>query len=640
MSPPKLHLTRNARIVLEHRYLKRNEQGKVVETPEQLFRRVARNVALADAKYKHKERVDKLLKKYGRAHYDFWWVATKTKEFQAIAKSDKDIRKAEEEFYELLVSLDFLPNSPTLFNAGRKLQQLAACFVIPVEDDLNSIFKALWMTAIIHQSGGGTGFSFSALRPRGDMVQSTSGVASGPVSFMKIFDAATEQIRQGGKRRGANMGILRVDHPDVEEFITAKQQEGVLTNFNVSVTVTDKFMQAVEKGTSYALVNPRSGKIVRREDARRIFRLMCEMAWKTADPGIIFIDEMNRHNPTPRLGLYESTNPCGEVPLLPYEACNLGSINLGNMVKNGAIDWERLKKRVWQGVRFLDNVIDMSNYTYPEIFSIVHGNRKIGLGVMGFADMLFQLHVRYSSDKALRVAEDVMKFIGDEARKASVELAGARGVFPNFSKSVYAKGKKEDRVRNATRTTIAPTGTISIIASCSSGIEPLFAIAFRHEVLEHQELVDVNRHFVDAVKKEGVYSDELVKKVEEQGTLKGAFIPSWVKKVFVTATEIPSEGHIKMQAAFQKYTDNAVSKTINFPPDATVEDVMEAYKLGHQLKCKGVTIYRYGSKQKQVLVFGTKQAVSSGEMCPSCGSVLAREAGCLVCKGCGYGKCE
>ncbi len=634
----KLHLSKNARTVLEHRYLKKDEKGNITETPEQLFRRTAHNVALAELKYKYKEKVNKLLKKYSKKEHDFWWLATKTKELQTLAKKDKDTKRTEEEFFELLTSLDFMPNSPTLFNAGRKLQQLAACFVLPIEDDMNSIFKTLWMTAVIHQSGGGTGFSFTKLRPKNDAVSSTSGTASGPISFMKIFDATTEQIKQGGKRRGANMGILRVDHPDIEEFTKIKQNQDTLKNFNISVAVTDKFMQAVEKGSSYALINPRTGKAVKREDARKIFTMLCESAWTAADPGIIFIDEMNRHNPVPKLGQYESTNPCGEIPLLPYEACNLGSINLGNMVKNNAINYEKLKTRIQQAVHFLDNVIDMSNYSFPEIFEIVHANRKLGLGVMGFADMLFQLKIQYNTDKALKTAEDIMKFIAEEAKKASIELAKTRGVFPNWKKSIYLK--KKERLRNATLTAIAPTGTISIIANCSSGIEPLFAIAFKHNVLDHEELTEINKHFVEAAKEEGVYNDKLIEKVSAQGTLKGAFVPAWMKRIFVTATEIPTEWHIKMQAAFQKYIDNAVSKTINFSADAAVEDVMKAYKLACQLKCKGVTIYRYGSKQKQVLTFGTQKAIPAKEQCPNCNSTLAREAGCVVCKKCGYGRCE
>lgn len=633
----KLTLNRNARVVLEHRYLKKNELGKVVEAPEQLFRRVARNIALADVKYKHKTRVEKLLKKHNKAANEFWWLATRTKEL-SFAERDKDIKRTEEDFYELMASLDFLPNSPTLFNAGQKLQQLAGCFVLPVEDNLNSIFKTLWMTALVHQSGGGTGFSFRKLRPRGDTVQSTFGTASGPVSFIKVYDAATEQIRQGGKRRGANMAVLPIDHPDIEEFISVKSQEGALRNFNVSVAVTDRFMQAVEKGISYNLVNPRTGKIVKREDAHRIFWLLCEAAWKNADPGVIFIDIMNIHNPTLRLGRFECTNPCGEIPLLPYEACNLGSINLAQMVKGDGVDYERLQRRVRQAVHFLDNVIDMCNYGFTEISEAAHGNRKIGLGVMGFADMLFQLRIRYASDKAVQVATEVMKFINDEARKASAELAAVRGVFPNWSKSVYVK--KKEKLRNATRTAIAPTGSLSIIAGCNGGIEPVFALAFKHNVLDNEELTEINRYLIEAAKREGVYSDKLLQKVQEQGTLKGTFIPAWMKRVFVTATEIQAEWHIKMQAAFQSNCDNAVSKTVNLPEEATVDDVSNAYKLAYQLKCKGITVYRNGSKRNQVLVFGTKhEELMKKETCPKCGGEAVRHEGCITCKSCGWGMC-
>ncbi len=589
-------LTSNARKVLELRYLKKDSHGKVAEKPEDLFRRVARNIVLADAKYKYTAEVEKLQRKYNQPFFRI----TGKKEFKELIKKDTEIKQTEQEFYTLMSNPDFLPNSPTLFNAGRILQQLAGCFVLPVEDDINSIFKTLWHTAVIHQTGGGTGFSFSRLRPRGDIVHSTQGQASGPVSFMKIFDCATEQIKQGGKRRGANMGILRVDHPDIEEFITIKSKEKALQNFNISVAATDAFMKAVEQHKNYPLINPRTGKVVGKKSARKIFHLIAGEAWKNADPGMIFLDTVNRANPTPHLGDFESTNPCAEIPLLPYEACNLASINMAHFVKNGDIEYGRLRKTVWTGVHFLDNVIDICHYPLPEIERMVYGNRKIGLGIMGFADMLIQLGISYTSEKAVVIAEELMKFIDEEAKKASVELAKTRGVFPFFRGSIYNTGKAADRVRNATRTAIAPTGTISIIAGCSSGIEPLFAIAFTHSVMEVHNLVEVNKYFLEEAKKRQLSKNMMEKAIRGGSLSKIKGIPADTKKVFITTLEIPTGAHLKIQAAFQKYVDNAVSKTINLPHSATVKEVEKAYLMAYKLGCKGISVYRYGSKEGQV----------------------------------------
>jgi ribonucleoside-diphosphate reductase alpha chain len=509
-----------------------------------------------------------------------------------------------------MVRLDFLPNSPTLMNAGTKLGQLSACFVLPVEDSLESIFDALKHMALVQQSGGGTGFSFSKLRPKGDIVRSTKGVASGPVSFIRIFDVTTDVIKQGGKRRGANMGILRVDHPDIIEFITVKQQEGVLENFNISVGITDAFMEAVRKDEEYPLVNPRNKEVVRHMRARDVFDMIVTAAWRTGDPGLVFLDEVNRHNPTPALGDIESTNPCGEVPLLPYESCNLGSINLSHFVSRGEVDWERLRKAVRLGVHFLDNVIDANRYPLRAIERMTKGNRKIGLGVMGFAEMLIMLGMRYDTKEAVSFAEKLMSFIQHEAKQKSRELAEERGSFPNIDKSIYAG----EAMRNATVTTIAPTGTISIVAGTSSGIEPLFAISFIRNVMEGTKLLEVNPLFERIARERGFYSTALMMKIAKTGSIQDMKeVPRDVRELFVTAMDIAPEWHVRMQTAFQRHVDNAVSKTINLPYDASLEDVRRAFWLAYELKCKGITVYRYGSKREQVLYIGSILKKETGE---------------------------
>lgn len=566
-----MELSKTAEVVLQKRYLLKDEEGNVIETPEQMLRRVANAIAKAEENYGNE------VKKYAKLFYDMM---------------DKQL---------------FMPNSPTLMNAGTELSQLSACFVIPVEDSIDGIFKALWDMAKVQKSGGGTGFSFSRLRPKGDIVKSTMGVASGPISFMKIFDAATEQIKQGGKRRGANMGVLNVHHPDIEEFITAKWEEGVLRNFNISVAVTDKFFEALKKDEEYDLINPRTSEVVKRVPARKIFNLIVEGAWRNGEPGMVFIDEINRHNPTPHVGKIEATNPCGEQPLLPYESCNLGSINVSKFIKNGEIDWEWLKEIVWLCVRFLDDVIDMNKYPLKEIEKNTKANRKIGLGVMGWADLLFKLKIPYDSDEAIKLAEKLMSFIQSESHKASQALAEERGVFPNWKGSVWEK--RGIKMRNATTTTIAPTGTISIIADCSSGIEPIYALAFkRMNILDGEEFFEINPIFEDALKQLNLYNDEMLERIAESGSIQEIHeIPEEIRKVFKCALDIDAEWHVRMQAAFQKYTDNAVSKTINMPNSATRKDVEKAFMLAYELKCKGLTVYRDGSREEQVLKVKKKE---------------------------------
>ncbi|MDD5341912.1 MAG: vitamin B12-dependent ribonucleotide reductase [Patescibacteria group bacterium] len=630
----KVKSTPNAMVVLQKRYLSKDEQGKITESPEEMFKRVANNIAYADNLYK------------------------------TLYHQDVNIEDTAKEFYRVMSNFEFLPNSPTLMNAGRDLQQLAGCFVLPVDDDMSSIFEAIKNTALIHQSGGGTGFSFTRLRPKGDIVKSTGGVASGPISFMRVFNAATEAVKQGGTRRGANMGIIRVDHPDIFEFITCKENNQELNNFNISVAVTEEFMKAVEKDRDYELINPRNKLVSKKISASKVFDLMTTMAWKNGDPGIIFIDQMNRHNPTPAIGEIESTNPCGEQPLLPFESCNLGSINLAKIVTDKKeIDWDALRRTVRTATHFLDNVIDMNRFPLSQIEEMVEKNRKIGLGIMGFADLLVQLEVPYNSSEALKLGEKIMQFVNREARTMSEELADVRGAFPSFTQSIYASDKKGKKIRNSTRTTIAPTGTISIIAGCSSGIEPLFAISYvRKNILDSGDtLIEVNPYFERVAKDEGFYSDELMRKIAEKGTIQSfTEIPEKVRKVFVTAHDITPEDHIKMQAAFQKYTDNAVSKTVNFPHNATIDDVEKVYLLAYKLGCKGVTIYRDRSRETQVLNIGAeekkkeddsvgtrsiKQEVTLGEMvdkdkCPECGSRLEIKEGCMSCPGCGFSACS
>jgi ribonucleoside-diphosphate reductase alpha chain len=567
-----LVLSENARTVLERRYLRKDPEGRLIETPEDMFRRVARHISKAEAAY----------------------------------GDENHVKEMEEAFYRMMTEFKFLPNSPTLMNAGRRLGQLAACFVLPVEDSMEGIFDALKNAAMIHKSGGGTGFSFSRLRPKNSKVGTTGGIASGPVSFMKIFNTATEQVKQGGTRRGANMAILRVDHPDIVEFISCKKNHRELNNFNISVGVTDAFMDALGQGKPYDLIDPRDSQKAGELDAEEVYHLLVYQAWENGDPGVIFLDRINRDNPTPALGEIESTNPCGEQPLLPMEACNLGSVNLAKFVSSrgegsASVDFEGLREIVWRSVRFLDNVIDMSEYPLPEIEKMARGNRKIGLGVMGFADMLFQLGVPYDSEQALDVAEKVMAFIREEAREASVALGRERGVFPNLEKSVF-KGRQESLFRNATTTTIAPTGTLSIIAECSSGIEPLFALSFVRRVMDNDELVETNPYFERVARERGFYSQEFMEGIARKGSIRHMDgIPKDVREVFVTAHDVTPEWHVRMQAAFQKHTDNAVSKTVNLPRDATVEDVLKVYNLAYELGCKGVTIYRDGSKENQVL---------------------------------------
>jgi ribonucleoside-diphosphate reductase alpha chain len=565
-----LKLTVNAVNVLKKRYLLKDEHGQVVETPDQMFRRVAKAVASAELNY----------------------------------DAGADLAALEEEFYQLMVSLQYLPNSPTLMNAGTGVGQLSACFVLPVEDSIPGIFDAVKDMALVHKSGGGTGFSFSGLRPKGDVVQTTMGIASGPLSFMRIFDVTTEIIRQGGRRRGANMGILRCDHPDILDFITAKDREGFLSNFNLSVGITDEFMQALDQDDVYFLRNPRSGVVTGSLHARDVFNLIVTQAWRTGDPGLIFIDTINRKNPTPHLGDIESTNPCGEQPLLPWESCNLGSINLVAMVDGDGLDREKFKRTIHSAVHFLDNIIDINQWPLEETRLVTVGNRKIGLGIMGLADALLKMGIPYNSEEGLKAAEEIAAILEEESHCASAALAEKRGVFPNYAGSIW--DKKGMPMRNATTVTIAPTGTISIIAGCSSGIEPLFAISFVRNVIEGTQLMEINPIFEQVAREGGFYSNDLMMDIARSGTLQHAGgVPEDVRRIFVTAFDIAAEWHVRMQAAFQQHCDNAVSKTINFSSDASIDDIEESYRLAYDLGCKGITVYRYGSKREQVLYLGS-----------------------------------
>lgn len=567
-----MELSKNALTVLKRRYLIKNGEGVVIETVEELFHRVAGAIAASDRRY------------------------DENSDCEALADS----------FYRMMTNLEFLPNSPTLMNAGRPLGQLSACFVLPVEDTMEGIFEAIKQAALIHKSGGGTGFSFSRLRPCGSAVNSTGGVASGPISFMKVFNMATEAVKQGGTRRGANMGILRVDHPDIMEFIHCKTNNKEITNFNISVGLTEKFMNAVEAGKDYELVDPHGGRVTGTLNAREVFECIVDAAWHNGEPGIIFLDRLNRDNVVPKAGEIESTNPCGEQPLLPYESCNLGSINLTKMLKeeNGvySFDWDKLKATAKKAVHFLDNVIDANKYPLKEIDFMTKQTRKVGLGVMGWADALLRLKIPYNSEQAVRLAETVMRAVTEAGREESRELAKARGTFPLFQESTL---DQELPQRNATVTTIAPTGTLSLLASCSSGVEPIFGYVYIRNIMDGTEMIEVNPILREVLEERGLYSDGLMKKIAKQGSLEGIEeIPEEIRRVFVSAHEVSPEFHIRMQAAFQRHTDNAVSKTVNFCNSATREEVAEVYKLAFRLGCKGVTIYRDGSRSEQVLNIG------------------------------------
>lgn len=652
-----INLSKNAIKVLEKRYLKRDKNGNCIETPKDMFRRVADTIASGDLKF---------------------------------GKTSEDVKNLSDRFYDAITHRYFMPNSPTLMNAGRDLGQLAACFVLPIEDSLASIFETIKNTALIHQSGGGTGFSFSRLRPKNSVVRSTMGVSSGPVSFMEVFNAATEAVKQGGTRRGANMGILRVDHPDIIEFINCKSDNNKLNNFNISVAITDKFMEACLNGEDYDLINPQNNKVVGRMDARAVFDLIVDSAWKNGEPGIVFIDKMNKDNPTPQIGQIESTNPCGEVPLLPYEACNLGSINLGLMVKEQGgtfvVDWDLLEKTVRTAMRFLDNVIVVNNYPLPQISEMVQNNRKIGLGVMGWADMLMKMGIAYNSEQGTNLATDVMSFIDYISKTESVELAKERGRFNNFKGSVYEaphyfskkfEGKTSNKIspkmwtqldedvqkyglRNATTTCIAPTGTISMIAGASGGIEPLFGLVFSRLIMDGTQLLEVNPVFEKYMKTHGLYTEELMSQIAQCGTVAHIEnLPDEVKNIFVTAHDISPYWHVKMQAAFQEFTDNAVSKTVNFVESATREDIKETYILAYKNKLKGITVYRNNSRQFQPMnleqpkktektiemkpVEPSEDYNPTGEIktvkCPECGAEIKMAEGCFICLNCGYSGC-
>jgi ribonucleoside-diphosphate reductase alpha chain len=620
-----IQLTDNAHLVLEKRILTRDKHGRVIETAEGMFHRVARSIASAD-----------------RAYDD-----------------STDLAATEQAFFEIMSRLEFLPNSPTLMNAGSDLGQLSACFVLPIEDSMDSIFGTLRETALIQKSGGGTGFSFSRLRPKHDPILSTHGQSSGPVSFMRLYNFATEITKLGGKRAGANMAILRVDHPDIEEFIASKTNTLELNTFNISVAVTEEFMRKVASGGNYSLVNPHNGGVAREADARRVFDDIAESAWRNGEPGVIFIDRINRDNPTPELGPIESTNPCGEQPLLAYESCVLGSINLARFCVDGGVDYERLKVVVRLGVHFLDNVIDVSEYPVPQIAEITRLNRKIGLGVMGWADMLIQLGIAYDSEAALKLAEEVMGFIAHEALAASSEMAKQRGPFPGWLQESIYQGPGIVPRRNATVTTVAPTGTISLVANCSSGIEPIYAVAYYRLSFESERMLFVHPLFEEYARANGFFGESLTDKVAAAGSLRDlSEVSDAAKKLFVTTHDIAPEWHVRMQAAFQNHIDAAVSKTINFPAEATVDEIKQAYLLAWELGCKGITVYRDGSREKQVLSVHPTQMTEpeslataaevemkrpenvslAKNICPDCGEALRHNGGCLYCT-CGYSVC-
>ena len=658
MCTEELNLSENAVKVLEKRYLKRDKDGNCIENPVDMFKRVAGAIAQGDLKY---------------------------------GASNQDVDKLANRFYKFITNRYFMPNSPTLMNAGRELGQLSACFVLPVEDSLVGIFETIKNTALIHQSGGGTGFSFSRLRPKNSIVRSTMGVSSGPVSFMEVFNAATEAVKQGGTRRGANMGILRVDHPDILEFIDCKSDNSRLNNFNISVAITDKFMEAYLCGNDYDLINPQNGQVTGRLNAKEVFDMIVDRAWKNGEPGIVFIDKMNVDNPTPLIGEIESTNPCGEVPLLPYEACNLGSINLGTMVKNDlTVDWDLLEDTTRTAIRFLDNVITVNNYPLAQIHEMVENNRKIGLGVMGWADMLMKMGISYSSQEGTRLAGQVMEFIDYISKSESVELSKERGRFNNFKGSIYDtenylynkfKGKsagkisdedwadldkkiKEYGIRNATTTCIAPTGTISMIASASGGIEPLFGLVFSRLIMDGTEMLEVNPIFKDYMISHGLYSEELMQKIAQEGSISHIDgISDDVKQIFATAHDVSPYWHVKMQAAFQLHTDNAVSKTVNFVESATRKDIEDVYVLAYKNNLKGITVYRNNSRQFQPMNLESKKVDEkqvldgmpeakilnneynpTGEIktvkCPECGNEIKMAEGCFICLKCGYSGCS
>ena len=649
-------LSENAIKVLEKRYLKRDKDGNCTEKPADMFRRVARSIAEGDLKF---------------------------------GASQSDVDKLTERFYKAITSRYFMPNSPTLMNAGRELGQLAACFVLPVEDSLEGIFETVKNTALIHKSGGGTGFSFSRLRPRNSVVKSTMGVSSGPVSFMEVFNAATEAVKQGGTRRGANMGILRVDHPDILDFIECKSDNNKLNNFNISVAITDKFMDAYIAGTDYELINPQNGEVAGMMSAKKVFDMIVDGAWRNGEPGIVFIDKMNADNPTPHVGQIESTNPCGEVPLLSYEACNLGSINLGMMLKETSsgleVDWDLLADTTRTAIRFLDNVIAVNNYPLPQINEMVTNNRKIGLGVMGWADMLMKLELSYNSEEGTKLAGQVMEFIDYVSKCESIELSKERGRFNNFVGSIYdgkdflynkyqgkSAGKISDSqwkeldeqikkfgIRNATTTCIAPTGTISMIASASGGVEPLFGLVFSRLIMDGTEMLEINPIFKDYMVSRGLYSEELMQQIAKEGSVAHvAGVSDEIKHIFATAHDVSPYWHVKMQAAFQLHTDNAVSKTVNFEEHATRKDIEEAYVLAYENDLKGITVYRNNSRQFQPMNLDDKKKTEekveevvevvseepTGEIktvtCPECGNSIEMAEGCFICLNCGYSGCS